>query len=177
MLLPPPVLLVHPPNSSSAVTLGAVVRPPDAPGTTLWLANELPELLPQSKLLAVVVLVASGLFTGAALVVSGVLHALPPQTSEPPQAAEDCPREAIGFAGWATGDAAGGDLAWLAERLKTEVAAADGGGLLDIVGAGAAADCAGEEKSNRSPRAAEAGAGAAAGLGGAADRVGDENAL
>lgn len=40
------MLLVHPPNSSSAATLGCVTSPPEAPGTIAVLANEPMVLVP-----------------------------------------------------------------------------------------------------------------------------------
>ena len=71
------VLLVQPPNSSSAVTLGA--NPPDAPGTMGWLANEAQPISFETAEVAGFDGCAAGL--GA----SGLAHALPPQTSEPDQ--------------------------------------------------------------------------------------------
>jgi hypothetical protein len=108
------VLLVQPPNSSSAATLGA--NPPDAPGTMGWLASE---AHPISLEAAVVVVVAGLSGSGAALGGSGVAHALPPHTSEPDQPLP--PREPRGFE-LAVDVAAGGllGLGWFAERLKTE---------------------------------------------------------
>jgi hypothetical protein len=151
VLLAVVVLLVQPPNSSSAVTLGA--NPPDAPGTMGWLANEAHPM----SLDAVVVAGFGG--SGAALGASGVAHALlPPHTSEPDQLFP--PNEPRGLLGAAAG-AAG--FCWAAERLNTDE--------VDVVvganaGWGAAAGGEDAEKSNKSPRAAEAGA--AAGFGAAA---------
>jgi hypothetical protein len=94
------VLLVHPPNSSSAATLGA--NPPEAPGTIGLLASEA-----QPRSLDVEVVAG---FAGSAGAGSGVAQALPPQTSDPPAQALEV-REPRGLVveglGW--------------ERLNTEV--------------------------------------------------------
>mgnify|MGYP007135341860 CR=1 FL=1 len=68
-----PVLLVHPPNSSSAATFGAGANPPDALGTIGWLAKE-----PQSSnvLLVVVVVVVTVAGLGSGSGFSGVAQAL-----------------------------------------------------------------------------------------------------
>lgn len=71
---------------------------------------------------------ASGAFAGAgagaaAAVVSGVLQALDPHTSELFQFPELMVPAAA-----AVGFVAGGDLAWFDERLKTELEAATGAG-------------------------------------------------
>lgn len=82
-----PVLLVHPPNSSSAATFGCVTNPPDAPGTIEVLANEPPVLVlppPQPKSLAGGGMKA-GLFGAAG---SGAAQALPPHTSAPERVLE-----------------------------------------------------------------------------------------
>jgi hypothetical protein len=109
------VLLVHPPNSSSAATLGA--NPPDAPGTMGWLASE---AHPISLDAVAVVVVFAGLGgSGAALGASGVAQALPPQTSEPDQ---PLPPSVPSGLEVVVDVAAGGllGLGWAAERLKTE---------------------------------------------------------
>lgn len=86
LLVFPPVLLVHPPNSSSAATLGVGANPPEAPGIILWLAKE-PPVLPQGPkslpLGKTGDLIGDGLFIAGAGtgVGSGLPHALP-QTSE-----------------------------------------------------------------------------------------------
>lgn len=140
------VLLVHPPNSSSAATLGAALKPPDAPGTIGVLANELeerppeephpPKSPPREGLGASAALGAAG--AAAAVVVSGVLQALEPQTSDPDQFPELIVLVAAGVG------AGEGALGW--ERLNTELDAGAGEGLL-----GAAAGWEGAERSNRSP--------------------------
>ncbi|KAL5883700.1 hypothetical protein ACKVWC_011556 [Pyricularia oryzae] len=156
---PVPVLLAHPPNSSSAATLGW--KPPEAPGTMLWLAKPPPPLLPQppkaSELLEGMVVAV--LLAGAAAA-SGVDQAsLAPQTSEFDQLL--VPIVDVGL------EVAGGDLTWVeAERLKTE----------SELGAGAALGLgvevwAGVEKSKRSPSAAEAGIDVPAGFAWGADVV------
>lgn len=151
------MLLVHPPNSSSAVTLGCVTRPPEAPGTIAVLAKELP--MPDPPLLlphapksldgcATGCGVAAGLLAGA-----GSAHALPPHTSAP----ENPPLAPIVASGLVVAAGAGGDLG--CERLKTELDELDTAGAGAGVGAGAAAG-AGAEKSNRSFIADDAGAAA-----------------
>lgn len=157
-----PVLLVHPPNSSSAATLGCATIPPDAPGTIEVLANDPPmlaPLLPQPKSLAGGGLMAAGLLAGAG---SGAAQALPPHTSAP-ESAPALPMEASGLVVVA---GAGGDF--VCERLKTEL------GVEDTAGAGAGAGAEAvevAEKSNRSFMAEDAGT---AGL---ADAAGEEKAL
>lgn len=151
-----PVLLVHPPNSSSAATLGCVTRPPEAPGTMDVLAREPPPplLLPHPPKSPPNALAGCGL--GALGAGSGVAQALPPHTSAP-----DMALPPVDARGLTAPDAlgAGGDLGW--ERLKTELSATG------AIGAalGAAAAGAGLEKSNRSFMADDAGA---AGFAGAA---------
>jgi hypothetical protein len=79
------VLLDQPPNSSSAVTFGAGLKPPVAPGTIGVFEKALLEL-PHPKSFPDGTLESSGLFcAGAAggLVGAGVAHSFPPQTSAP----------------------------------------------------------------------------------------------
>lgn len=125
-----PVLLAHPPNSSSAATFGAALKPPDAPGTIGVLANDPEEphppkspLPPKTGFGASAGLAGAG--AAAAVFVSGVLQALAPQTSEFDQFPEPMAvvADAVGLA------AGGGDLVWF-ERLKTELEAGVGEGLL-----------------------------------------------
>lgn len=167
MLVPPPapevpalgrvVVVVQPPNSSSAATLGAVLKPPEAPGTMLCEASAFPAV-PQPNELVVagaMGLARPGLFSGAAVVVvagSGVSHGLDPHTSAFDRLVE--PKEpsvlAVAAAGWALG--------WLgaADRLKTELVDAGAAGVLENAdGAGACEVVTGAERSNRSPRADE----------------------
>ena len=152
----PPVLLVQPPNSSSAATLGAGLNPPEAPGTIGVLANA-PPVFPHPKSF---VFVASGLFTAGLLACSGAAQALSPQTSALEKLVEL--NEDVGFE--TAGVVAGGDFAWLEERLNTEFGPAEG---VEMAGAGTGAGAgAGLEKSNKSAMADEAGA--ADGLGGGA---------
>lgn len=139
------MLLVQPPNSSSAVTLGCVTRPPDAPGTIGVSASE-PLAQPPMLLDCV------GCGVGA--LGAGSAQAFPPHTSDPEiPGIEESALEVVVAAG------AGEDLGW--ERLKTE---------LVVVEAGAAGAGAGEEleKSNKSFIAEDAGA---AGWAGPADDV------
>lgn len=68
------VLLVHPPNSSSADTFGT--KPPDAPGTIGLLARDAQSFD--------AVLITAG-FDGSGAGLGGSAQALPPQTSDPPQ--------------------------------------------------------------------------------------------
>ena len=152
------MLLVQPPNSSSAATFGAGLKPPEAPGTIGVLAND-PPVFPQLKSFVLVTsgLFATGLLAGAG---SGAAQALSPQTSALEKFVEL--KEDVGFV--AAGVVTGGDLAWLADKLKTELVPAGG---LETAGAGAAAG-AGLEKSKRSAIADDAGAGAGFG-GGAGD--------
>lgn len=101
---------------------------------------------------------------------AGLLQALPPQTSVFDQLELTEPR---GFA--ADVAAVGVDFGWFDERLNTESAVVvDGAAFAGCGGAG----CAGVEKSNKSPRAADAGAGAGAvtGFGAGAVAVGVEKA-
>lgn len=152
-------LLVQPPNSSSADTLGATENPPEAPGTIGWLAKEVLPELPQPKSFTGAgasggaVLVMTGL---CCLVASGLDHALP-QTSAPDKPLDPKePIEPIGFeeaAGVTTG-AAG------LERLKTEEDEVEDIGAMAgwCAGATRGGDAA-DEKSNKSPSPDEAGAG------------------
>ena len=147
------MLLVHPPNSSSAATLGCVTSPPVAPGTIAVLANEPmvlppppPPLLPPH---APKSLDGCGLVTGLLGAGAGSAHALPPQTSAPEKPPPPPPIVASGLVVVA---GAGGDLGCV--RLKTEL---DAAGAAAGAGAGAAAG-AGAEKSKRSFIADDAGA-------------------
>lgn len=104
-----PVLLVHPPNSSSAATLGCVIRPPDAPGTIDVLAKDPPMLLPMLPMLLMPPLLllppqpkslAGGglmadLLAGAGG--SGAAQALPPPHTSAPESTPELPREASGL--------------------------------------------------------------------------------
>lgn len=86
LLAPPvwPVLDDHPPNSSSAWTLGAGLKPPEAPGTIGVLAKELEDApQPPKSLDAVVVLVWAGAALGVEDVSLEPPQALLPQTSAP----------------------------------------------------------------------------------------------
>lgn len=85
LLLEGPVLLAQPPNSSSAVTLGAGLKPPPAPGTIGVLAKEppaLPVLLPHPPKSLPDGVTAVG-WLGVAAAGSGVAQSLLPQTSAP----------------------------------------------------------------------------------------------
>lgn len=104
MVLAGAALLAQPPNSSSAATLGAGLKPPPDPGTMGVLAKAPP--LPQPRLLDVV-LVSSGLaFAGAAGAGAGagagVAHSLPPHGSAMP-----IPPNALADVAAAGGDVAG----------------------------------------------------------------------
>lgn len=152
------MLLVHPPNSSSAATLGCVTSPPDAPGTIAVLANEPMLLLPPPPTLlphAPKSLDGCGLVTGllAAGAGAGSAHALPPQTSAPENPPPPALLPPIVASGLVVVAGAGGDLGCV--RLKTELDAA--GAAAGAAGAGAAAG-AGDEKSKRSFMAEDAGA-------------------
>lgn len=105
------VLLVHPPNSSSAATLGA--NPPEAPGTIGLLASEA-----QPRSLDVEVVAG---FAGSAGAGSGVAQALPPQTSDPPAQALEVrePRGLVVELVVAVVEVVVEGLGW--ERLNTEV--------------------------------------------------------
>lgn len=155
------VLLVHPPNSSSAATLGCVTSPPDAPGTIAVLANEpMPLLLPPPPLLphAPKSLDGCGLVTGllAAGAGAGSAHALPPQTSAPENPPPLALLPPIVASGLVVVAGAGGDLGCV--RLKTELDELETAGAAGAgAGAGAAAG-AGDEKSKRSFMAEDAGA-------------------
>jgi hypothetical protein len=113
------VLLAHPPNSSSAVTLGAGLKPPLAPGTMAVLAKEELEF-PHPKSAAGDLGCWEALCTGAtgtAGAGAGALHSVVPQTSAPDIAVD---AKADGAAAGAAAGAAGllcGD-----DRLKTELA-------------------------------------------------------
>jgi hypothetical protein len=144
----PPVLLVQPPNSSSAATFGAGVNPPDAPGTILWLANEPPPMLlphPPKSLPALGAegCGSAGLFGPAAVAGPGLLHAFP-HTS-----ASDVLMEVTGAEVGGGIEAADG-LVWVVERLKTEfeVGAAAGLGAAGVITAGLV----GVDQSKRSPK-------------------------
>lgn len=123
VLVFPPVLLVHPPNSSSAATFGAALKPPDAPGTMGVLASVL-LAPPQPKSL---VLPKPGLFTVGLLAGSDEAHALPPQTSVLDRLLELNDPVAAGAAGVV---AAGVACGIFDERLNTEFVVVDGSGLL-----------------------------------------------
>lgn len=157
------MLLVHPPNSSSAATLGCVTSPPEAPGTIAVLANEPMVLAPPPPLLLPQPpksLDGCGLVTGllAAGAGAGSAHALPPHTSAPENPPPLLPPIVASGLVVVVAAGTGGDLGCV--RLKTELDAAGAAGA----GAGAAAG-AGAEKSKRSFIAEDAGA---AGLGWAA---------
>lgn len=152
-----PVLLVHPPNSSSAVTFGAGLNPPPVPGIIGVSANEV--LQPKS---AAGDLACSAGFTGAAGATivddavtgadtgagagAGEDHSLEPHTSTPERAD---PKLADAAAG--TG---GSGLVCGADRLKTEVVEA--GGEITRGGGGGELCDTGAERSNRSPMADDA---------------------
>lgn len=115
------MLLAHPPNSSSAETCGAVLKPdPDDPGTMLWPASE-PDPRPEVELAQPPK--SSAAEVGAAVegAGSGALQALP-QTSLPAKVLELRGAEVAGARGGETAGA-GGDLGPLEVRLKTEVEA------------------------------------------------------
>jgi len=135
VVVAPPLL--QPPNSSSAETWGAVLKPL-APGTILWLAKE-PEAmpgLPQPKSFVVVVGAATvGLaaWVAAGAAGSGALQAFP-QTSLLDQLPElkafvELEEVRAGAAGAAEGAFAEG-----AERLKMELEVCVGAGLATRVG-------------------------------------------
>lgn len=167
------VLLIQPPNSSSAATFGAGAKPPEALGTIGWLAKEPPVvevvvvLLPHPKSLEGGIEV-----TGAGLGGSGAAglggsgaeaHSLEPHTPASDQAL-DVAIEASGFGVVEVAAAGAGVVAAGLERLNAELksdegfgAAAEGGAAVVVVAV--------VEKSNRSPRAEEAGAGLEAGAG------------
>lgn len=149
------MLLDQPPNSSSAVTLGAGLKPPVAPGTIGVLAKALLEL-PHPKSLPDGTLESSGLLcagAGGGLVGAGVAHSFPPQTSAPdipvpnPTVAALTPEllDGSGAAGFGCGD----------DRLKTE---SDCAGAGAGCGAGGGDVCVtGADRSKRSPIADAAG--------------------
>lgn len=153
-------LLVQPPNSSSAATLGVTAEnPPEAPGIIGVFAKEpAPELPHPKSLTGAGAGVGAGFAAagGCCLGASGVDHALP-HTSAPDKLLDPkVPKVPSGFE--AVVGAAGGAAGL--ERLKTE-----DDDVVDVVviadwAAGAAGAGAGEEKSNKSPKDAEAGAGA-----------------
>lgn len=144
-----PVLLAQPPNSSSAVTLGAGLKPPPAPGTIGVLAKEELEF-PHPKSAAGALgcwglLGANVTGAGAGAAGAGVLHSLLPQASRPDMPPDPKAGEVVEGAG-AAGLLGGGE-----DRLKTELLVADGevtcgGGELCVTGA---------DKSKRSPMAEE----------------------
>lgn len=90
LLFDGPVLLAHPPNSSSAETLGCGLKPPPEPGTIGVLANDPPEA-PQPKSfdeeVAAGGLLGAGSAAGAAGATGaagpGAAQAFPPHTSAP----------------------------------------------------------------------------------------------
>lgn len=148
-----PVLLVHPPNSSSADTLGCVTSPPDAPGTIDVFANDPPPMLPHPPK-SLDDACTAGCGVGALAGGAGSAQALPPQTSEPP------PRDDRGMEGVVVAAGAGEGLGW--ERLNTEEE-------LVVIVVGAAAGAGEEDEAEKSNRSfmAEEDAGAAAAFAGA----------
>jgi hypothetical protein len=106
--------------------------------------------------------------SGAALGASGAAQALPPHTSEFDKLlAPREPKEPRGLE-LAVVDGAGEGFVWLAERLNTDVVVV----VVALASAGCGAAAGGgedAERSNRSPKAEEAGAGA--GLDGTADEL------
>ena len=154
---PMPVLLDQPPNSSSAATLGAGLKPPPAPGTMGVLAKALLELLPQpmSLLTAGLLMAAAGWTAeagGGGLAAAGVAHSLPPQASMPdrPELLKPPVLLLVIGAGAATGLVTG--LLCGAERLKTEFV--DAGCCWAGGETGGGDDCdTGAEKSKRSAMA------------------------
>jgi len=154
-----PVLLVQPPNSSSAATLGAGAKPPE-PAGTIGFARAAPHPPKSSADAAVVLLVLakadvlemSGLFwagAGAAGVDQSLLlpHTLASDQLLPPMA----PRPLLLLVVVVVVVVAASGLA---DRLKTEEEAGAG----DAAGLGAAGAGAGvDEKSKRSTMAEEAG--------------------
>lgn len=77
------MLLAQPPNSSSAATLGAGLKPPPEPGTMGVLAKA-PPLLPQPKSLggAGAATAGAGLLWTAGAVGSFAAHSFPPHASK-----------------------------------------------------------------------------------------------
>lgn len=106
MVFDGPVLLAHPPNSSSAATLGCGLKPPLDPGTIGVLAKD-PELAqPKSSDEEVVTaggLLGAGAAAGAAG--SGVAQAFPPHTSAPDMPTTPNAGAAVFFGGdcWGVG--------------------------------------------------------------------------
>lgn len=155
--------LLHPPNSSSADTLGAGglrenppdEKPPEAPGTIGWLEKD-PVELPQPK--SFTGAAATGLGAAAAgcgLGASGAAQAFP-HTSEPEKL--EPPKELVELTGLeAAGATAGAALGW-ADRLKTEDGVLVDSGAAEGWAGATARGGDGAEKSKRSPRAAEGGA-------------------
>lgn len=171
-----PVLLAQPPNSSSAATLGAGLKPPPLPGTIGVLAKEPPEE-PQPKSLPVagtVDVVVAGMIGSAgaagALGSGAAAHSLPPHTSAPDRAG-GAKEGAAGLGGDCCGAGAGGF-----ERLKTELdgAAAAGGEAFSGGGEAMGWLLEGAAKSKRSAVWEEAGW-AGAGLEAAGGDEGDAN--
>lgn len=83
-----PVLLAQPPNSSSAATLGAGLKPPPDPGTMGVLAKadaEFPHPISFDGR------GAAGLLGGGGAAGSGVAHSLLPHTSAPDIPADENP--------------------------------------------------------------------------------------
>ena len=154
-----PVLLAQPPNSSSAATFGAVVKPPDPPGTRLCDANDprpvaLLLLLPVGAATVVVLPQPKSLDDAAGLVldkpgllVSDEFQALESHTSDAAHAA------LVDIGGGATAAVAllvcVAVLGVDAERLNSDEVAGFGGAVV----AGAAGCGAGDERSNKSPKA------------------------
>jgi hypothetical protein len=125
------MLLVHPPNSSSAATLGAAANPPDAPGTIGVSAKE---LVPQPKSF---VFARPGLFGVGLASGSGAAHAFPPHTSAPDSPPKDPSEFDVVVALVDAAAAAGSDcFCWFEERLKTELTEGAGAGLLAAGAAG-----------------------------------------
>lgn len=142
-------LPAQPPNSSSAATFGAALKPPPLPGTIGVLAKELES--PHPGVLAAG-LEISGLLcasAGAAAAGAGAAepHSFPPHASEAPQ-----PPKAPDVAVFVSAGAAG--LLCVEDKLKTELDATGGVGW---DGGGEVVVLTGDERSNRSPMADDAG--------------------
>lgn len=148
------MLLAQLPNSSSAVTLGAELKPPPVPGTIGVLANE--ELgIPHPNSVAgdlgcpLLLGMAAGAGGAEGAGAAADDHSLVPQTSTPgipgdPKAVVVVAVEVVGTTGLLGG----------AERLKTEFALADGGEVTCGCGGGAGLPWAtGADRSKRSPMA------------------------
>lgn len=160
------VLLIQPPNSSSAATLGAGAKPPEALGTIGWLAKEPPVveavvvLLPHPKSLERGIEVTGAGFGGwgaTGLGGSGAeAHSLEPHTPASDQALE-VEIEARGFCVVDVAAAGAEVVAAGLERLNAELKSDEGFGA--AAGGGTVVVVAGIEKSNKSLRAEEVGAG------------------